>query len=197
MEKVWFILYKWMYQPIKDLSDEKFGKLMKAIFEYQKDWSITELKDETQMAFMFFKNQFDIDNQKYEEICKRRQEVWKLWGRPKKANETKQNQKNQKVFEETKKTYIEKENKIQNKIESKNIYWNEKKVKLNKEEYNKIKDRYWIEVLNQFINKLDLYILQQWKDKYSSHYATILNWISKDWIKEVKEIKKVSFTDLL
>lgn len=69
-----------MYTPIKDLSDEKFWKLMKAIFHYQENWEEKKLDDDLKMAFLFFKNQFDIDNQKYESICKKRQEQGKKWG---------------------------------------------------------------------------------------------------------------------
>jgi len=191
MEKVWFILYKWMYEPIKDLSDEKFGKLMKAIFEYQKNWNIVELKDETQMAFMFFKNQFDIDNQKYEEICKRRQEVWKLWWRPKKANQTKDNQKNQKVFEETKKSYIEKE--IENEIETenKNIYRKFKHLEITQEEFNKLNEIYTKESIDNVLNNIE-----NFKDnkKYTSLYLTANNWLKRDW---VIKTRKIDFNSLL
>jgi hypothetical protein len=66
-----------MYEPIKNLSDEKFGKLMKAIFEYQQNLIIPKLENDIQMAFLFFKNQFDLDNAKYTEICNKRQELGK------------------------------------------------------------------------------------------------------------------------
>jgi len=69
-----------MYQPIKYLPDEKFWKLMKAIFEYQENWNELKLDMDLKIAFWFFKNQFDIDNNKYLEICKKRQEQGKKWG---------------------------------------------------------------------------------------------------------------------
>jgi hypothetical protein len=67
----------------------------------------------------------------------------------------------------------------------KNIfYWIENNIKLSQEEYNKIKDRYWTNILLDYIDKLSLYILEPKNDKYDSHYRTIINWIKRDWVKE-------------
>ena len=62
-----FLIYKSFYEPIKFLSDEQMGKLFKAIFEYQVDGTEGELEPQINMAFQFFKNQFRVDNNKYEE----------------------------------------------------------------------------------------------------------------------------------
>jgi hypothetical protein len=38
------------------------------------------------------------------------------------------------------------------------------------------------------IESLDTYMYTRWK-KYNSHYATILNWIRRDWnIKKIKQL---------
>jgi len=78
-----FILYKSLYEPIKALDKEQKGELMEAIFEYQLTGEIIEdLNPIVNMAFMFFKNQFDIDNAKYLEKCKKAKEsVQKRWNK--------------------------------------------------------------------------------------------------------------------
>lgn len=67
-----FLIYKSLYEPIKDFTREQKGELLEAIFEYQISGEITEgLTPIVNMAFLFFKNQFDIDNEKYEERCEK------------------------------------------------------------------------------------------------------------------------------
>ena len=67
-----FLIYKSLYEPIKEFSREQKGELLEAIFEYQISGEITEgLSPIVNMAFLFFKNQFDIDNSKYEERCEK------------------------------------------------------------------------------------------------------------------------------
>ena len=67
-----FLIYKSLYEPIKGFDREQKGELLEAIFEYQISGEITEgLSPIVNMAFLFFKNQFDIDNLKYEERCEK------------------------------------------------------------------------------------------------------------------------------
>ena len=99
-----FLIYKSFYKPIKILSNEDKGKLFKAIFEYQTqdfDGSEQVIEPGIQMAFEFFKNQFELDNKKWEKTVKARSANGKKGGRPKnsvaddvqnkKANENKKN----------------------------------------------------------------------------------------------------------
>ena len=58
-------------------------------------------------------------------------------------------------------------------------------VYLTDDEYNKLIDAYWERVIKEQIKNLNNYIWQNWKDKYKSHYYTILNWNRKAWIKEI------------
>lgn len=64
-DKPSFIIYKNFYEPIKSLSMEDRGKLFTAIFEYQINNTEIKLPDSCKMAFMFFKNQFDLDFNKW------------------------------------------------------------------------------------------------------------------------------------
>lgn len=157
------------------LSLEEKWKLLDAILFYQEK----EINLEWHTKVLFELIKVDLDN------LHKAVKWWNKWWRPKK-------QKPQ-VIENEKPQVIENPNLKK----GKEMYWKEKKVKLNEEEYNKIKERYWLEILEKYINKLDLYILQQWKDKYASHYAVILNWINKDWLKELQQTKNINYDLLL
>jgi len=84
-----FLIYKSFYKPIKILSNEDKGKLFKAIFEYQTqdfDGSEQVIEPEIQMPFEFFKNQFELDNKKWEKTSKAQSTNGKKGGRPKKSS---------------------------------------------------------------------------------------------------------------
>ena len=67
-----FLIYKSLYEPIKEFNREQKGELLEAIFEYQISGEVPQgISPIVNMAFLFFKNQFDIDNEKYEERCEK------------------------------------------------------------------------------------------------------------------------------
>ena len=70
MGKESFVMYKKFYKPVSGLSDEQLGRLFRVIFKYQIDGDVTVEKD-IEIAFEFFKNQFDIDDIKYQAIVER------------------------------------------------------------------------------------------------------------------------------
>lgn len=75
-----FILYKSFYEPIKDLTNEQKGELLTAMFEYQ----LTGVEPKQEMScyvhWLFFKNQFRLDKQKYENRCeKNKNNINKRW----------------------------------------------------------------------------------------------------------------------
>ena len=63
MGKDTFIIYKSFYSPISALSDKQLGRLFRAIFEYNIS-GVVSVEADIEMAFKFFKNQFDLDNDK-------------------------------------------------------------------------------------------------------------------------------------
>lgn len=63
-------------------------------------------------------------------------------------------------------------------------------VYLTPQEYNKLIDAYWERAIKEQIENLNNYIWQKWKDKYKSHYYTILSWNKKAWIKELPKRKE-------
>jgi hypothetical protein len=74
-----FIIYNSFYEPIKSLSDEQLGKLFRAIFDYTINGEITQ-DNEILIAFMFIKNQIDIDSSKWEQEKTKRSEAGRLGG---------------------------------------------------------------------------------------------------------------------
>ena len=84
-----FLIYKSFYKPIKVLSNEDAGKLFKAIFEYHfGDFEVAEkqFKPEIRVAFEFIKNQFELDDEKYQKKIAAQTANGKKGGRPKKSN---------------------------------------------------------------------------------------------------------------
>lgn len=86
MAKESFVLYKGQYEPIKNLSIEDKGLLLDAIFEYQITGNTKDLSPLVSLAFGFFKNQFDLDNIKYLEKCRKNAENGKKGGKRTQAN---------------------------------------------------------------------------------------------------------------
>lgn len=74
-----FILYNSFYEPIKALKNEQLGKLLRAIFNYTINGEITQDND-ILVAFMFIKNQIDIDTDKWQEEKEKRSEAGRLGG---------------------------------------------------------------------------------------------------------------------
>lgn len=71
MGKDSFIIYKSFYEPLKTLSNDQMGRLFKAIFEYQIN-EIVDVEQDIKMAFEFFKNQFSLDEKKWQKTVKER-----------------------------------------------------------------------------------------------------------------------------
>lgn len=98
-----FILYANYYDILKDLSFEDKGILFDAILCYQATGEILTLPDNLKIAFNFIKNQFDLDDKKYNEFSEKQKTNGLKGGRPKKE-ETQKNPKNPTVFLETQKS---------------------------------------------------------------------------------------------
>ena len=84
-ERPSFLIYKSFYEPIKILSYENKGKLLEALFEYQINGKL-EVEPQIQMAFAFFKNQFELDQEKWEKKVAAQRANGKKGGRPKSSD---------------------------------------------------------------------------------------------------------------
>lgn len=86
MGKDSFIIYKSFYKPISKLSDKQLGRLFRAIFEYNIS-GVVSVEEDIEMAFEFFKNQFDIDESKYQGKVERNRENGRRGGNQKAEND--------------------------------------------------------------------------------------------------------------
>jgi hypothetical protein len=80
-----FVLFKSFYEPIKNLTLEQKGKLLDAIFNYQIDNREPCIKEDAFVysMFLFFKNQFRLDDIKYQAKCEKNKLNGSKGGRPK------------------------------------------------------------------------------------------------------------------
>ncbi len=69
-----FVLYMDQYAPIEKLSLTQKGCLLDAIFSYQKGETVDCIDEVVDMAFQFFKQTFDRDNDKYLKKCEKNAE---------------------------------------------------------------------------------------------------------------------------
>ena len=107
MERETFVFYKDWLNVIRDLPSEVQLEVYQAITEYAIYSNLIELKPLAKVAFGFVKQTIDRDTQKYVSIKEKRKEAGAKGGRPLKTNEleeSKEKQKNQLVFEKSKKS---------------------------------------------------------------------------------------------
>ncbi len=78
-----FLLYKDFYHAVKHLNDETLGKLFRSLHEYQIEGIEPEKENPAYVPFMFYSNQFRVDDKKYQAIVERNQRNGAKGGRPK------------------------------------------------------------------------------------------------------------------
>lgn len=132
-----------------------------------------------------------MENQKKKSLA------WKQshWGwRPRNSSSELDTENNRKTTEQTTEQTTNKQE-----VEDKDKVIKENKkekflefVYLTEEEYKKLTDSYGVKVIDNEITNLNNYIGQNWKDKYKSHYHTILNRLRRAWIKEIQKPKQLS-----
>lgn len=87
--KTSFLIYHSYYDSIKHLSDVSFGKLHRALYEFNINGGDPAFDGELLMAFMFIKSQFERDNNKYDNICNRnKSNITKRWDKENTKNTT-------------------------------------------------------------------------------------------------------------
>ena len=109
-----FIIHTSFYEPIKSLSDKQLGRIFRALFDYQLGNEV-QVEDDIKMAFLFFKNQMDIDGQKYQQRVEINKQNGSKGGAPKGNNNarkktTENNQNNQRLEKTTKTTLNDNDN---------------------------------------------------------------------------------------
>ncbi|MEA4810825.1 hypothetical protein SDC9_49574 [bioreactor metagenome] len=207
MTKKSFVLYNDNYEPIESLSQEEKGDLLDAIFLYHINGAEPNIENKVvRMAFLFFRSQFERDNQKYSKVVERNKINGNKGGRPKK--ETQDNPNNPVGFLEPKKPDNDNDNdsdndndKIKNNIsESKIDSENQPKTDFDKfncwikentphilkiknqiseVQYNKLKEKYSHTQIENVLIALGNY--KEAPKKYVSVYFTFLKWAEKEF----------------
>ncbi len=79
-----FLLYHDYWHWFNLLTDEELGCLLRAIYIYEREKTISaNLNEKTQLIFFMIKETLDQDKKKYEEICNRNKENAKSrWSKP-------------------------------------------------------------------------------------------------------------------
>lgn len=186
-----FLLYKSFYAPIKHLKDDELGMLFRTLFDYQNGLQIENLPPQIGMAFAFFKNQFDLDEQKYQITVDRNKSNGSKGGRPKKE-ETQANPENPVGFLEPKKA--EKEKEKEKEIEK------DKRKRFSpptlQEVSNYCKERNNSVSASKF---LDYYSVSEWKDKdgkaVKNWKQKLLSWEGRDTTTGSTTTPKDSFAE--
>ena len=198
-----FILYADYIKHIRRLSDEEAGRLFKAIFDYVNEGKLPDLDGMAAMAFSFIANQLDTDLQKYEETCKKRSEnIKKRWEMAKASQKAAENTSDTKdtneyncIFCNTNDTDndidsdIDIENDIDIDSDSGSVLHNMRPrgahhtIHLTEQEYKNLCGKYGQAIIDQYIDKIDQYLIANGKKPYPNHYQTILKWLESDKVK--------------
>ena len=149
------VMYYDILEQLEDFTDEQFGKITRAIINYDKTGEIP--------AFKILKPTLDRNKQEYEAICAKRREAGSLGGKQKVANASKCYQNVANLADNDNDNDIDKENDIENDIFN---YWNKKDI---------IKHRNMNDDIHKAIEKaLKIYSVDEIKT-YIDRYKTVID----------------------
>lgn len=204
MRKEGFLIYRSFYKPISRLSDKQLGRLFRAIFKYQLG-EVVEVEEDIEMAFEFFKNQFEIDELKYQVTIERNHENGRKGGAPKGNINAKKQPKTTESTQTTQNKLNDKDNDNDNEkdndlfgsfssdqepdtptdYERFNVWLKENcphvlkiSTQLSDKEFYKLKEKYDSEQIMDVLQRLNNY--KEAPKKYVSVYLTALKWLKKD-----------------
>ena len=198
-EKKSFVLYTDYQKHINKLTDEEAGTLFKALFKYAEKEELPELTPMADMAFSFISAIMDRDNEKWEEIKKKRSEaVKKRWEKEKQTdtNDTNVYKRIQTDANDTVnvngnvnvnvndnvnviKGVIGGKDKPSPRSPVKKKYGNYQHVALTDEQYNKLLSDYGQATLEKYIQEIDDWAQLKGKG-YKDYNLAIRKWITKD-----------------
>ena len=187
-----FILYSSYEDILKELSKEEIGEVLMAIFAYQRTGEKPELSKGANIAFLFIKNQLDIDAEKWAKEVENRSKAGKK-GMEKRWGKKSVTEDNSVISDITKITEYDNENEIVNEYEKENenedVYENKvnplltfsKRMNGKVQDWinykgnsfnpittvnfiNLIKEKLKIHTEDEIIDLIDLSINRQWKN---------------------------------
>ena len=205
MGKESFVMYKKFYKPVSGLSDEQLGRLFRVIFKYQIDGDVTVEKD-IEIAFEFFKNQFDIDDIKYQAIVERNRNNGRKGGAPRKGlngkppgtTSTQGNPNNPVFFLEPKKADYDNDYDINNNIGESNdsptssfeVVWSSYGKKGNKKTSEKKWSKLTAAKKSKAIAYIPAYVNATPDKQYRKNFETFIN--QECWNDELPDFKQTN-----
>ena len=184
MAKKGVIMYYDLLEQLQDFSDESFGKIARAMIEYDKNGTLPNFEGELKIAFKFIKLSIDRNKEEYEQKCeKNRDNALKRWNANGceriqtdaiNADNDKDNDKDNDIDKD-----INTDNDNNKNKEEKHKYGEYHKVLLKDSEIEKLKTDYPEDKFPSYkdlIKYLDEYIeMKGYKAK--SHYLVIKKWV--------------------
>lgn len=176
-----FIIHKDSLDVLEDLTDEQAGQLLKAMWSYQKKEAY-DLSAIVKIAFNPFKHQFDRDDVKYENTCKRRAEAGAKGGKQKVANASNRKQKVAKVADNKSKSKNKSKNKSNISKDINTFVPNEASIEAANSIYpNCSIDDLVIDFIDQAANR---------KNPFKDLQSGFRNYVRKGWVKPKEQISK-------
>lgn len=170
MERRAFLMYAEWHPLLEGMTDEQAGKLIKAIYAYQKGEEY-EITDALLLGvFQMIKAKFDADRKLYEEKCEKNRANGAKGGRPRKQEEP------------TKTERLTEKPKVKKEEPKKQEYGEYHNVKLTEEEYKRLCEKNGEGKTAEAIKILDTYIesLSPAKKKEylkKNHNLCMQNWV--------------------
>ena len=181
-----YMIYPHWWETIKKLPREDKGELMEVIFTYINEWEVIDMSFHIELVFTSMLEQFKIDEEKYEKICKRNKEnIEKRYtksttgktGIPKstKSTDKDKDKDNGKDNEKDKEITIT----SNTEVKTSEIYWN---VEINDMLWFLCKS-VWIDTFKETVKLQRQYwkhIVNYWKKQGKEDFIERLKWILSD-----------------
>ena len=185
MERRAFLMYAEWHPLLEGMTDEQAGKLIKAIYAYQKGEEY-EITDALLLGvFQMIKAKFDADRKLYEEKCEKNRANGAKGGRPRKQEEP------------TKTERLTEKPKAKKEEPKKQEYGEYHNVRLTDEEYKRLNAKFGEGDTAEAIKILDTYIgsLSPAKKKEylkKDHNLCMQNWVYGEVDKRKGQVKPVT-----
>lgn len=196
-----FLIKKKCWNVIQRWTVEQKAELVDAIFTYQTTGDYhtkSERVEDMMITLIEYRKEKD---ENYDMICEQNRKIALEREAKKREKKRKDTNVHERAKTYTNNTDIDKDIDNKKEVEEKKSTttttsqseWKElygKNIRLSKIEYEKLVKRYGQKIVNRYITYVDSYIAEHWKN-YKDHYLTLLKWMAKDEVPEVKQSEEL------